>query len=99
MVEKSGPWTRQRDGKNLVWFGEIERKLAKLSMPTRKKNVANYFQLSSQELHLEPIKLGKYFMSNSLTTLLLSHWHQPDFVQYFYTTVQRGVWYTVSTDI
>jgi hypothetical protein len=26
--------TRQADGKNLVWFGEIERKLAKLSMPT-----------------------------------------------------------------
>jgi hypothetical protein len=26
--------TRQTDGKNLVWFGEIERKLAKLSMTT-----------------------------------------------------------------
>jgi hypothetical protein len=34
MAEKSSPWTRQTDGKNLVWFGEIERKLAKLSMPT-----------------------------------------------------------------
>jgi hypothetical protein len=32
--EKSSPRTRQTDGKNLVWFGEIERKLAKLSMPT-----------------------------------------------------------------
>jgi hypothetical protein len=30
MAEKS----RQTDGKNLVWFGEIERKLAKLLMPT-----------------------------------------------------------------
>jgi hypothetical protein len=25
---------RQTDGKNLVWFGEIERKLAKLSKTT-----------------------------------------------------------------
>ena len=30
----SSPGTRQTDDKNLVWFGEIERKLAKLSMPT-----------------------------------------------------------------
>jgi hypothetical protein len=34
MAEKSSPGTRQIDGKNLVWFGEMERKLAKLSMPT-----------------------------------------------------------------
>jgi hypothetical protein len=34
MAEKSSPGTRQTDSKNLVWFGEIERKLAKLSMPT-----------------------------------------------------------------
>ncbi len=34
MAEKSSPGTRQTVGKNLVWFGEIERKLAKLSMPT-----------------------------------------------------------------
>ncbi len=34
MAEKSSPGTRQTDGKNLVWFGEIERKLAKISMPT-----------------------------------------------------------------
>ncbi len=26
-AEKSDPGTRRRDGKNLVWFGEIERKL------------------------------------------------------------------------
>jgi hypothetical protein len=32
--QKSPAWTRQTDGKNLVWFGEIERKLAKLSMTT-----------------------------------------------------------------
>ncbi len=34
MAEKSSPGTRQTEGKNLVWFGEIKRKLAKLSMPT-----------------------------------------------------------------
>jgi hypothetical protein len=34
MAEKSSPEARQKDGKNSVWFGEIERKLAKLSMTT-----------------------------------------------------------------
>jgi hypothetical protein len=34
MAEKSSPETSQKDGKNLVLFGEIERKFAKLSMPT-----------------------------------------------------------------
>jgi hypothetical protein len=34
MAEKSSLGTRQTDSKNLGWFGEIERKLAKLSMPT-----------------------------------------------------------------
>jgi hypothetical protein len=34
MAEKCSPGTRQTDGKNLVWFGEIAKKLAKLSMPT-----------------------------------------------------------------
>jgi hypothetical protein len=34
MAEKHSPGTMQTDRKNLVWFGEIERKLAKLSMPT-----------------------------------------------------------------
>jgi hypothetical protein len=34
MAEKSSLGNRQTDGINLVWFGEIERKLAKLSMPT-----------------------------------------------------------------
>jgi hypothetical protein len=29
MAEKTSPATRQTEGKNLVWFGEIERKLAK----------------------------------------------------------------------
>jgi hypothetical protein len=33
MAEKSSFRTRQTDGKNLVWLGEIDRKLAKLSMP------------------------------------------------------------------
>ncbi len=32
--QKSPPGTSQRDGKKLVWFGEMERKLAKLSKTT-----------------------------------------------------------------
>jgi hypothetical protein len=32
--QKSAAGTRQTDGKNFVWFGEIERKLAKLSKTT-----------------------------------------------------------------
>jgi hypothetical protein len=32
--QKSAAGTKQTDGKNLVWFGEIERKLAKLSKTT-----------------------------------------------------------------
>jgi hypothetical protein len=32
-------WDRQTDGKNMVWFGEIERKLSKLSK-------TRYFYLS-----------------------------------------------------
>jgi hypothetical protein len=34
IAEKSSPGTRQTDSKNLVWFGKIERKFDKLSMPT-----------------------------------------------------------------
>ncbi len=34
MADKSSLGTRQTDAKNLVWFGEIDRKLAKLPMPT-----------------------------------------------------------------
>jgi hypothetical protein len=34
LAEKSSPGTRQTGGKNLAWFGEIKRKLVKLSMPT-----------------------------------------------------------------
>jgi hypothetical protein len=34
MAEKSSLGTRPTDGKKLVWFGKIERKLAKLPMPT-----------------------------------------------------------------
>ena len=32
--QKSPAGTRQTDSKNTVWFGEIERKIAKLSMTT-----------------------------------------------------------------
>jgi hypothetical protein len=34
--------TRQTNGKNLVWFGEKERKLAKLSMPTFTSRSSSY---------------------------------------------------------
>ncbi len=34
MAEKYNPEARQTDDKNMVSFGEIQRKLAKFSMPT-----------------------------------------------------------------
>jgi hypothetical protein len=45
MAERSSPGTKQTDGKNWVWFGEMERKLAKLSMPIPLLTVLplNYF--------------------------------------------------------
>jgi hypothetical protein len=45
MAEKSSHGTRQTDGKNLVWFGEIEKKeLAKLScLPLLTVLPFNYF--------------------------------------------------------
>jgi hypothetical protein len=43
MAEKTSPGTRQTDGKNLVWFGEIERNFANLSMPTFTYHYSNYF--------------------------------------------------------
>jgi hypothetical protein len=43
MAEKSSPGTRQTDGKILVWFGEIDRKLAKLPMPILTVLPLNYF--------------------------------------------------------
>jgi hypothetical protein len=44
MTEKSSLGTWQTDGKNLVWFGEIERKLAKISyLPLLTDLPLNYF--------------------------------------------------------
>jgi hypothetical protein len=43
MAEKSSFGIRQTDRKNLVWFGEIERKLAKFSMLTFTVLPINYF--------------------------------------------------------
>jgi hypothetical protein len=40
--KKSSFGTRQTDGKNLVWFGEIERKLAKLSINYRSSSELFY---------------------------------------------------------
>jgi hypothetical protein len=42
MAEKSSFGTRQTGDKNLVWFGEIERKLARLSMPTFSYRSSSY---------------------------------------------------------
>ncbi len=63
------------------------------TLPNRKNNMGNHFQLSSQELHLEPIKIGKRLYVPSLASLLLSHQHQPECVPYttVYRTVQRCV--------
>jgi hypothetical protein len=42
--QKSPTGTRQTDGKNMVWFGEIEGKLAKLSKTTFPyRSYFNYF--------------------------------------------------------
>jgi hypothetical protein len=52
LVEKSSPGTRQTDSKNLVWIGEIERNLAKLSIPTftyRSSSYLFYVWTSSRE--------------------------------------------------
>jgi hypothetical protein len=61
MAEKSSPGTRQTDGKNLVWFGEIERKLAKLSMPTFTYRSSFYLflghRISIALLFYSPIKI------------------------------------------
>ncbi len=40
-------WDQQTEGENLVWFGEIERKLAKLSMTTFTYHLPlNYFMVA-----------------------------------------------------
>jgi hypothetical protein len=54
MAEKSSPGTRQTDGKNLVWFGEIERKLGKLSVPIPLLTALplNYFMILSLHTHV-----------------------------------------------
>jgi hypothetical protein len=50
MAEKSSPGIRQTDSKNLVWFVEIERKLAKLSMsPLLTVLSLNYFMHYTHE--------------------------------------------------
>jgi hypothetical protein len=42
--------TRETDGKNLVWFGEIERKLAKLSRLLLLTVLSlNYFMFRGQQ--------------------------------------------------
>ena len=50
--QKSPAGTRQTDGKNLVWFGEIGRKLAKLSKTT-------FTYRSSSELFYAQVPMGE----------------------------------------
>jgi hypothetical protein len=54
MAKKSNPGTRQTDGKNLVWFGETERKYAKLLMPIPFLTVLslNYFMFKMLGLEI-----------------------------------------------
>jgi hypothetical protein len=63
MAKKSSPGTRQTDGKNLVWFGEIERKLAKLSTPALLLTVfpINYFMFLMKRRGGEERGLGPPF--------------------------------------
>jgi hypothetical protein len=51
MAEKSSLGTRQTDGKNLVWFGEIERKLANYQyLPLLTVLPLNYFRSRPQKI-------------------------------------------------
>jgi hypothetical protein len=59
LTEKSS-WDRQTDDKNLVWFGEIERKLAKLSMtPLLTVLPLNYFMGKIDYLNISPVDSEK----------------------------------------
>jgi hypothetical protein len=56
--QRSPAGTRQTDGKNMVWFGEIERKLAKLSMTTfTYRYPLNYFMLNIFKRNITDKKL------------------------------------------
>jgi hypothetical protein len=46
--QKSPAGTRSTDGKNLVWFEEIERKLAKLSKTTFTRCVRKQMRRATQ---------------------------------------------------
>ncbi len=60
MAEKSSPGTSQTDGKNLVWFGEIERKFAKFQyLPLLIVLPLNYFMVLSQHFWPTRHQLGE----------------------------------------
>ncbi len=69
--QKSPAETRQTDGKSLVWFGEIERKLAKLSKTTLLTVLPlNYFMVQRKiAVAVQNVK-PLYFLSRSFA---LSH--------------------------
>jgi hypothetical protein len=63
MAEKSSTGTRQTDGKILIWFGEIERKLAKLSRPTFLTVLhLNYFMIQSHHIRLDCVEVKSVFI-------------------------------------
>ncbi len=69
MAEKSSPGTSQTDGKNLVWFGEIERKFAKFQyLPLLLVLPLNYFMVLSQHCWPTKQQLGEEAHQCSLLT-------------------------------
>jgi hypothetical protein len=55
LAEKSS-WDRQTDGKILVWFGEIEQKLAKLSKTAFTYRSSSYLFYASEYQNCFPQK-------------------------------------------
>ena len=60
------------------------------TFPNRKNNMGNHFQLSSQELHLEPIKIGKRLYVSSLKQVHFSLTNISQNVSDSVFTVYRG---------
>ncbi len=57
MAEKSSLGTRETDSKNLVWFGEIERKFSQLSMPTFTYRSSSYLYFAFFSLYMSVPRL------------------------------------------
>jgi hypothetical protein len=64
MAEKSSTGSRQTHGKKLVWFGEIERKLVKLPMPTFTYRSSSYLFYVYSPALTEALGLLYIFLNN-----------------------------------